>query len=131
MKKILTLLPLFLAGFLVLAGFMTPEDKDPNPAETTWKYSKKVNSIIQGKCHGCHSPQGKSEKAKAKLLWDELPNLPAEEQFEKLNSIAGVLDEGAMPPAPFLQNNPDKKLTDKESATLKKWAEKTAKKAAK
>ncbi len=131
MKKMLTLLPVLLLGLLLLPGYSTPDLPEADAAGPKFKYSKKVNDIVQNKCYGCHSPQGRSDKAKEKLMWDDLPGLSPQEQSEKLESIQHVLEEGAMPPARFLEGNPDKKLTDKEAATMKKWAEKMTKKAGK
>lgn len=101
------------------------------PAVGKFKISKKANEVIQAKCYGCHSPEGKSEKAKGKLLWDELSGLSAEMQLEKMQKIQEVLNEGKMPPAKFLEKMPEKKLTDSEKAAMQKWADKTVAKLSK
>lgn len=131
MKKMLTFLPVLLLGLLFLPGHSTPDLPEADAAGPKLKYSKKVNAIVQNKCYGCHSPQGRSDKAKEKLMWDDLPTLSPQEQSEKLKGIQHVLEEGSMPPARFLEGNPDKKLTDKEAASMKKWADKMAKKVVK
>ncbi|MCB0572216.1 MAG: heme-binding domain-containing protein [Phaeodactylibacter sp.] len=101
------------------------------PAAAGIKFPKKVNAIIQNKCYGCHSNEGQSDKVKAKLNWDLLPTMSASEQSEKLGHIMEVLEKGKMPPARFLEKEPGMKLTDAETAKLKKWAKKTAKKVSK
>lgn len=126
MKKML-LLGLLAAGLIAGTGFQTA-----NPlAVGKFKIPPKNNAIIQAKCYGCHSPEGKSDKAKEKLLWDDLAALSPEAQLEKMQKIQEVLNEGKMPPARFLESNPDKKLTDAEKATMQKWADKTVGKLAK
>lgn len=129
MKRVLTLTLLLSLGFVFFQSYVT------SPAETAagpkFKYSKKVNAVVQDKCYGCHSEQGRSDKAKQKLMWDDVPGLSAEEQAEKLKMISGVLEEGSMPPSRFLENNPDKKLTDVEKALMEKWAGKMMKKVSK
>jgi hypothetical protein len=113
---------LLLVSFLLLPGF-TPKPKPYFP--------KKVNAVIQAKCYGCHSIDGKSQKAKDKLMWDDLAGMAKEQQLEKIQSIQKVLEKGSMPPEKFLEKMPEKKLTDKETKAMRKWADKTAKKLSK
>ncbi|TNE63260.1 MAG: hypothetical protein EP344_04500 [Bacteroidetes bacterium] len=112
---------LFFVAALALPAFTTSEGP-------IVKYPKKVNAIIQDKCYGCHSADSKAKRAMEKLRWDELAALPKDQALEKMNLILQVLDEGSMPPKRMLERFPDKKLTDKETAQLKKWATKTVKK---
>ena len=125
MRKTLTLVSLFSFCVLIFSGFVL------NTSTTTvapkYKMSKKVDAIVQGKCYGCHSASGKAEKAKAKLKWDDLASLPAADLKKKMESIGMVVEKGAMPPARMVENNPDMKLTDKETKALKKWAAKFSK----
>ncbi len=118
----------FLPALLFLQSKGLPGDE---PAAASLKYPKKVNATIQAKCYGCHSPEAKSDKAKNKLNWDLLPEMTAAEQSQKLESIVKVLEEGKMPPAKFLEREPDKKLSAAETARMKKWAEKARRKASK
>jgi cytochrome c553 len=95
------------------------------------KIPKSLNAVVQNKCYGCHSAEGRSDKAKAALLWNDLGGLPAHEQVIKFKHILEVLEEGSMPPARFVEGNPDKKLTAQEVADMKKWAEKNIEKLSK
>ena len=63
--------------------------------------------------------------------FDELSTLSPDKQLEKMKDFASVVEEGSMPPSRFLENNPDKKLTDDEVAKLKKWTSKAVKKLSK
>ncbi len=126
MKKILFLSFLGL-GLLAMTGFMA----NSPTAAAKFKIPKKANTVIQAKCYGCHSPEGRSDKAKAKLQWDDLADLTADEQLEKMQKIQTVLEEGSMPPAKFLERMPDKKLTEVEKAAMQKWANKTVQKLSK
>lgn len=125
MQHTVKLAAFVLAAFLLLPAFSTP------PTGSKVKFSKKVNAIIQNKCYGCHSADSKAQRAKDKLMWDDLAGLPEDQQLEKMKNIQKVLDKGSMPPERFLEKMPEKKLTDKEAKTMKKWASKTAKKLAK
>lgn len=124
-KAILLLLPLFCIA--LLSATFSPEPSAAKPI----KFSKKVDAVIQAKCFGCHSNGGKSDKAKGKLNWEELSGLDQAMQLEKMQLISGVLDEGAMPPARMVESKPEMKLTDQETATLKKWSSKYIKKLSK
>lgn len=128
MKNSLKLFLLLLVSAVILPGFISP---NPPAAAVKVKYSKKVNAIIQNKCYGCHSPESRGEKARKKLNWDELPGLDETQQLEKITSILGVLDKGAMPPKSFVEKDPSKALTEKETAQLKKWASKLSRKLSK
>lgn len=119
MSRTLSFGLLILATCLLLPGFT---------AKPKAYFPKKVNAIIQEKCYGCHSAEGKSQKAKDKLMWDDLEKMEKGAQLEKIQAIQKVLEKGSMPPEKFLEKMPEKKLTDKETATMKKWADKTASK---
>lgn len=119
MKKITFSLAFLMLTVFVLPGFMTPQD-----SAIKVKFPKKVDSIIQNKCYGCHSPEGRSQKAKNKLNWDELTTLDMATQLQKVEAIQKVLQEGTMPPKGMIEKNPDMKISDEESAKLEKWANK-------
>lgn len=119
MKKITFSLAFLMLTVFVLPGFMTPQD-----SAIKVKFPKKVDSIIQNKCYGCHSPEGRSQKAKNKLNWDELTTLDMATQLQKVEAIQKVLREGTMPPKGMIEKNPDMKISDEESAKLEKWANK-------
>ena len=124
MRKTFKFCLLFLGGILVLPSFTATGDPKP-------MFPKKVDAIIQAKCYGCHSADSKAQKAKDKLNWDALAGLPKEQLLEKVKSIQDVLDKGSMPPARFLEKNPQDKLTDKETKAFKKWTSKKIKKLSK
>lgn len=85
-----------------------------------------VKAIIDSKCYGCHSPQGRSDEAKADLLWDSIPHYPKAKLISRLDGIIEVLDKGTMPPTKYVESKPEAAITAAESKVLKAWAEKTA-----
>ncbi len=132
MKKMLGFFVLVLISAFVLpafTGFDAQYSFDDAPPAI--KFSKKVDAVIKDKCYGCHSAEGKADKAKAALMWDDLAGLDGGMQAEKLKAISKVLSEGSMPPKMMVEKMPEKKLTEKESALMSKWATKSAKKVAK
>jgi uncharacterized membrane protein len=121
--KNLTILPIAaLVGILFLQANTKPEadtfhamqpDAPALPAD--------VKAIVQQKCYGCHNPQSKNEKGKAKLDWDALEAAKKSKSLASMGKIKEALEEGTMPPARFLESNPDKKLTAEEAAILMQW----------
>jgi hypothetical protein len=91
-----------------------------------FEYPMAVKAIIDKKCYGCHSVQGKSDKAKKSLMWDSIPNFSKPKLVAKLDDIIDVLDQGAMPPKEVVEKYPNAKLLPEESEMLKKWAEAAA-----
>lgn len=129
MKKMMGLFILvFLVG-LIFQGFTTTSSEASYAeAPPTIKFPKKVDAVIQSKCYGCHSANGKSDKAKAALMWDDLAGLQPSEQAHKLEEISEVLSKGAMPPKGLVEKMPEKALTMAEKTIMTKWAEKMSKK---
>lgn len=126
------LFALVLMGGLLFQGFTsTSSGASDAAAPTTIKMPKKVNEVIQGKCYGCHSADGKSDKAKAALMWDDLSSLEPAMQAEKLKAISKVLSEGSMPPKMMVEKMPEKALSMAEKTVMSKWADKMTKKVSK
>jgi hypothetical protein len=99
--------------------------------DTVITYSVEARAIIDQKCFGCHNPEAKNEKARKKLMWDELPKNAKAKQLKLMNDMLEVLAEGKMPPEKFLEFKPEAKLTETEITTLSTWAEANAKKLSK
>ena len=81
-----------------------------------------VKAIVQQKCYGCHNANSKNEKGKAKLDWDALEAAKKSKSLATMGKISETLNEGTMPPAKFLENKPEGKLTEAELATLMEWS---------
>jgi len=93
---------------------------------TEMAFPVEVKAIIDQKCYGCHSMDGKSKDAKESLMWDSIPQYPKVKQLAKLNDIIDVLDDGSMPPEKFIEMEPGAKLTKEQRRILKSWAEQAA-----
>mgnify|MGYP002786919917 CR=1 FL=1 len=124
-------------NFLVFAGFFTliivgaaPKAEvvfASNPEqEQNIAFPENVMAVIDTKCMGCHKPDAKNEKSKAKLQWVLLADMETEELVAKLDAIIESLEEGSMPPEGIVAKYPDMKLTEAETKTLKDWAESNA-----
>ena len=82
-----------------------------------------VKSVLDNKCFGCHNVDSRSDKAKDELLLDKLGDLSKTKMIATLGKIGEVASEGAMPPEKFLEQRPEKKLTEEEQNLLVIWAE--------
>ena len=124
---------LFLA-LIAVCLFIRAQRIDPAPesklqtVDTVVAYTADARAIIDNKCFGCHNPEAKNEKARKKLMWDELPKLAKDKQLKTMNDMLEVMAESKMPPAKFLEFKPEAKLTEAEATTLTNWAEANAKK---
>lgn len=114
--------------FFSLGLWMIEPGDDAPQTDNGLTIDAKVKPIIDAKCVGCHSADSKNEKAKEKLIWANLSTLDKKEAAAALDEVVEVLEKGKMPPAKFLERYPDKKLTEKEAKSLRKWADKTANK---
>ena len=99
-----------------------------NPAEAKpVKMPDDVKAIIDKSCFGCHNSESQNEKGKEKLNLSTFDTLTKNKMIASFKDIAEVVEEDEMPPAKFLEKNPDKKLTDAEKKILMNWANKEAK----
>jgi uncharacterized membrane protein len=112
-----------LLGLLFFQGTTKPEDK-LTPVHLTFSPDMPANikAIVDQKCYGCHNAGSKNEKAKAKLDWDTFEASKKSKQMATKGKIVEVLEAGEMPPAKFLENKPEGKLTEAELATLLEWS---------
>ncbi len=102
-----------------------PGDEMPQ-TDNGFTIDAKVKPIIDAKCVGCHSADSKNEKAKEKLIWANLSTMEKKAVASILDEVVEVMEKGEMPPAKFLERFPDKKLTEKETKSIRKWADKAA-----
>lgn len=115
-------LSLILALLMVFWMIQSCATSSKTASMEKFEYTTAVNDIVQGKCYGCHSADGRSDKAKAALMWDNVPTMSAEEQAHILDEILEVTSERKMPPAPMVERKPELRLSDEEVATFQKWA---------
>jgi hypothetical protein len=126
-KSQLILLPVFMLSIILLMSFTldnTNTNFASNPGDK-FKIPDDINQIFENSCFGCHNVEAQSDKAKKKLLIDQLSELSTSKLIGKLDAIAEAVKENEMPPEKFLAKYPDNKLTEEESARLQEWANAT------
>ena len=115
-------------AFLLLTAFQAdvhPEETMSN-SEETFVIQEDIQTIIDKSCFGCHNVDATSDKAKKKLLIDQMHELSKAKLVAALGKIVEVVESGDMPPQKFLDKYPDKALTAEEAENLKAWADNTA-----
>lgn len=121
--RLLLFIPAIAGLTLLTSSFFTRETSIPvlsNPAENL-VIPDSVDQIFQKSCFGCHNQKSEVEKAKKKLLLDELPDLSKAKIIAKLYDMDSVLTYRKMPPDKFLHKFPDKALSDEEYNVLISW----------
>ena len=124
MKKYL-IIPVALFAAILFLNFNTPDkvQKTTPAVSPGLTIPDDVQQIIDNSCYGCHNADSKNEKGKKKLDWDKLVNLKKSKQVGKLGKIADVIKEDEMPPAKFLEHNPEATLSADQKTTLIQWAQ--------
>lgn len=116
------LIPVFaLIGLLFVRGTSKPETETIHPAIAP-EMPANVKAVVEKKCYGCHNSESKNEKGKAKLDWDAFEATKKSKQLATMGKINEVLAKGEMPPAKFLENRPEGKLSAEELVTLMDWS---------
>lgn len=123
MKKIALLPVAAIVGLLFFQASQKPEsEKHPDLNLFDAKMPANVKAVVEQKCYGCHNAESKNEKGKKKLDWDFFESEKKSKQLATMSKINEVLTEGDMPPARFLENKPEGKLSDEEMAILIEWS---------
>lgn len=123
MKKLALLPVATIVGLLFFQASQKPEtDKHPSLDLMDTDMPANVKAVVEQKCYGCHNADSKNEKAKKKLDWDFFESEKKSKQLATMSKINEVLVEGDMPPAKFLENKPEGKLSDEQKTILLEWS---------
>jgi uncharacterized membrane protein len=121
MKKLFLIPAIALMGLLFVQGTSKPEAEEIHPVLVP-EMPANVKAVVEKKCYGCHNAESKNEKGKAKLDWDAFEATKKSKQLATMAKINETLVKGEMPPAKFLENRPEGKLSEEELATLMDWS---------
>ena len=103
---------------------LSKDESDKIRGEVKIEIPAEVQAVIDKSCVMCHNSDSKNSAAKLHVSFDKFKSgeYSVGKVVGKLNGIIEVLDEGSMPPEKFIENNPQKKLTDIDKNLLKDWA---------
>ena len=102
---------------LLLMAFM------PNPAPGSG-FPEDVEKVLTSSCFDCHYSDASNKRAKLALNFDKWEEYKTTKKISKLNDICELVGEGKMPPGKYLENNPERALTDTQKKLICDWAEK-------
>lgn len=120
MKKLIPIL--FSVIILVPISAFKTITEDTTQYKVDYQVPDNINAILDQSCIMCHNKEAKSDKAKKKLLLDEMGDLKKSKLVSKLSKIAKVVIKGEMPPEKFAAKYPDKALSEEDKTTLATWA---------
>lgn len=121
-KRAILIMSLAIIALSFQCNALTNRGSQDTKTGVKMEYPEAVKKVIDNKCLGCHSPEGKSEKAKEALNWMTLMGLGKSVQVSKLDEIVEVLDKGEMPPKKMIEMHPEAKISEADSKILKDWA---------
>jgi len=87
-------------------------------------FPEEVGAILTSSCFGCHNAEARSEDAKKAVQFDAWDDYRVTKKIGILGKMGEVIEEGKMPPKKYLENNPDKKLTEDQQKLLLDWTKK-------
>lgn len=119
MKKQLVLL---IATAILFLFFQSFRPEPPSDAA----FPDEITSIIEFSCYDCHFTGGGSEKSLNAVNFDEWDGYRLTKQIGLLGKIGEVLEEDKMPPAKYLENKPDRKLSEEQKKKLSEWTRQEA-----
>ncbi len=117
--------------FSVMAAFITltmsftdgnKEEKVATNSQAVYEVPADVQDIIDNSCYGCHNSDTKNNTCKLKHDYDKMPEMKTGKLVGKLVKIHDAVKEDDMPPKKFLNNYPDRALTDEQKTKLTTWA---------
>lgn len=124
MKKIL--FPAFILTVILFGTVLLNTSFKTDPLMGDLPMPENVKAIIDQSCFQCHNIDSENDKAKEALDFKSFDELRKVRKITKLRDIAETVEKGEMPPKKFLENNPDKKLTEEQVKVLADWAKKEA-----
>ncbi|MEE4255941.1 MAG: heme-binding domain-containing protein [Bacteroidales bacterium] len=120
-KSILILLPVF-AVFLFIAAQQPVHQPQPVAEDIELGWPEDVMGILERSCFDCHTDELGSLKPKSKLNFSKWEEYKLSKKIGKLDDIIKEVDEKKMPPKKYLDDYPDRALSDEEIKLIKEWA---------
>lgn len=120
-------------GIVALFAFRAPETttfSNPMQGNPEPGIPDNVRQVLSTSCFDCHSAGSKNVKAKSKLNFSNWDDLSKAKKVSKLEKIQDVLKGGDMPPAKYIDKNPDKAPSAESKQAVLAWAQQESKKLA-
>ena len=85
---------------------------------------EEIGAILKSSCYDCHSSEARSEDAKKAVQFDLWDEYRVTKKIGILGKVGEMVEEGKMPPKKYLENKPDRKLTEDQKKQVLDWTKK-------
>ena len=112
-------------AMMMLAGgiFLLSQSFAPNRVSIA-AFPDEVNKVLVASCYNCHSTDAKNKDAREALNFEKWDDYRVTKKIGLLGKICELVEEGKMPLAKYLDNNPDRKLSDTQKQLICEWSKK-------
>ena len=107
-----------LPGILIILSAAMLSMRDIQKGE---KIPEDVKEILSNSCYACHTTGAKAKDAVNALDFKKWNDYKSTKKIALLNDIEEVLDEDVMPPAKYLNRNPEKALSAEDKGIITEW----------
>lgn len=119
MKKQLVLI--LVIGILFI-GFQSFNPEPPSEGV----FPDEISAILESSCYDCHTGAKGSEKSLKAVDFEQWDQYRLTKQIGLLGDIGEVVEKGKMPPEKYLENKPDRKLSEAQIKLLADWTKEEA-----
>lgn len=127
MKKFILISFLPVIAFLLFIAAQQPANQpQPVTEDIELGWPDEVMAILERSCFDCHTDELGSLKPKSKLNFSKWEDYKLTKKIGKLDDIIKEVEEGKMPPKKYLDDYPDRALSNDEIKLIKEWASKEA-----
>ena len=85
-----------------------------------------ISTILKTSCYDCHSTAKGSEKPLKAVDFEQWDQYRLSKQIGLLGDIGKMVEKGKMPPGKYLENKPDRKLSESQVKLLADWTKQEA-----
>jgi hypothetical protein len=117
MKKQITLALIGVLGLLLFLSLNQGRTADDGIPE-------EIGAILTSSCYDCHSTGSRSEDALKAVQFDLWDDYRVTKKIGILGKMGEVIEEEKMPPKKYLDNKPDRKLTEAQKKQVLDWTKK-------
>jgi len=115
------LLPVF-AIFVFIAAHQPTQVPEAVSEDIELGWPEEVMTIFERSCFDCHIAESGNIKGKSKLNFSKWEDYKLTKKIGKLDDIIKEVEEKKMPPKKYLNDYPDRALSDEEIKLVSEWA---------
>ena len=94
----------------------------PAPDDPVTGFPEEVTVLFERSCYDCHTDEASNLKAKSRLNFSKWDDYKLSKKVGKLSDIADEVKGKKMPPKKYIEDYPDRALSDEEITVITAWA---------